>query len=100
MCWEDLIHHGLVVKELEDGYIAIGGGASKEAAGLMRSPGESVDGGGVKSNVVDALPLTWAVLTVDVNVACVGGGGEDGTELGVRPGDRPDGSFVAVRGRC
>lgn len=100
MCWEDLIHHGLVVEEFEDGYIAIGGGAGKEAAGLVRSPGEGVDGGGVKSNVVDALPLSWAVLTVDVNVAGVGGGGEDGTELWMGPGDGPDGSFVAARGKC
>lgn len=64
----------------------------------MRSPGESVDGGGVKSNVVDALPLPWAVLTVDVDVASVGGGGENGAELWVGPGYGPDGSFMAVRG--
>ena len=96
MCWEDLIHHGLVVEELEDGNVSIRGSAGEKAARLVRSPGESVDGGGVQSNVMDALPLPWAVLTVDVDVAGVGGGGEDGAKLRVGPGDGPDGSFMAV----
>lgn len=100
MCWEDLIYHSLVVKELKDGDVAIGGCAGEKAAGLMRSPGKSVDGGRVKRDIVDALPLSWAVLAVDVDVAGVGGGGEDGAELWVGPGDGPDGSFVAGRGMC
>lgn len=66
----------------------------------MGSPGKGVDRGGVESNIVDSLPLSWAILTVDMDVACVGGGGEDGAEFWVGPGDGPDGSFVAGRELC
>lgn len=97
MCREHLIHHGLVIEELEHGDVAVGGGAGEEAAGFVRGPGEGVDRGLVESDVVDALPLSGAVLAVDVHVAGVGGGGEDGAEFGVGPGDGPDGAFVAVK---
>ena len=48
---------------------------------------------------MDALPLSGTGLAVDVHMTGVGGGGEDGTELWMGPGDGPNGSFVAAKER-
>ena len=94
VCREDLLVHS-VIRELEHGDGAIGGGASEQAASFVWCPGEGVDRGGVKRKVVDTLPARGRSLFVDVNVAGVGGGGEDGAVLWVGPGEGPDGAFVA-----
>ena len=103
---EDLVGPSVVL-ELEDGDVAVGGGAGEEAAGLVRGPCYEVDRGGVQGDVVDFLPCA-VLLAPDEDLAVVGGGCEDVAVLGVGPGDAPDGAFVSVgtrqsdgrQGRC
>lgn len=95
---EDLMVHAVVL-ELEHGHVAVGGGAGEQAAGLVGRPGECVNGGRVQREVVDARPLRVS-LPPDEDLAVVGGAREDIAVLGVRPGDRPDCSFVTMGCRC
>ena len=64
-------------------------------ARFRRTPGDDVDGCGVQSEFVDALPL-GVLLAPDEDAAVVGGAGEDGAVFGVGPGDAPHGAFVAA----
>lgn len=45
-----------VILEFEDRNVAVGGSASEEATGLVRRPGDMVNGRGVERNFVDLLP--------------------------------------------
>ena len=58
------------VLELEDRDVAVRGSACEEAAGLVRRPGDVVDGCGVERDVVDLLPGA-ALLAPDDDLAVV-----------------------------
>lgn len=94
VCGEDLVVHGIVGK-FENGDIAVGRGAGEQTAGFVGGPGDDVDGGRVHGKVEDFGP-GGALFAPDEYFAVVAGGGEDGAEFGVGPGDAPDCSFVAV----
>lgn len=83
-----------VVVEGEHADVGVGGCGSEMTARFLWGPGDEVDGGGVEGEFVDALPGA-RLLAPDEDAAVVGGGGEDGAEFGVRPGDAPHGAFVA-----
>lgn len=83
-----------IILECQDTDIAVTTCSGKMAARLRRRPSHDVDRGGVQGKLVDALPL-GVLLAPDQDAAVVGGGCEDGAVFGVRPGDAPDGSFVA-----
>ena len=88
-----------VVLELEDGDVAVGGGAGEQAAGLVRGPGDDVDRGLVQGEVVDALPLgglLGALFLPDEDLAVVARGGEDVAVLGMGPCYAPDGTFMTA----
>lgn len=77
-----------VVAKLEDGDVAIGGGAGEEAASLVRGPADNVDRGLVEREIKDALPGA-GLLAPDEDLAVVAGRGEDVAVFGVGPGDGP-----------
>lgn len=87
---EDLVGPA-VIAELEDANVAVGRGAGKETAALVRGPGDHVDGGCVEGEIEDLGPGAAAgggccvlvLLAPDEDLAIVGGGGEDGAEFGV-----------------
>lgn len=85
----------IVVLELEDRDIAIGGGACQQAAGFMWGPGNEVYRCGVEGDVVDLLPRA-VLLAPDEDLAVVGGRSEDVAVLGMCPGNTPDGALVPV----
>lgn len=56
--------------------------------------------GGVVVCVLEQLAPDPVSLLPDYHLAVVGGTGEDVPELGVRPGDLPDGAVVAAGRSC
>lgn len=82
----------IVVTELENADMAIGRGTGKETTTLMRGPRYHVDGSGVEGEVEDLSPCAatdggsgiLGLFAPDQNLAVVGGGCQDGAELGVR----------------
>jgi hypothetical protein len=91
---EDLVRPGVVL-ELENRNVAVGGGAGKQAAGLVWCPRDVVHRSSVQSNFVNLLPRR-GLLAPDDNLAVVRRRGEDVAVLGVCPGNTPYGAFVSV----
>lgn len=85
----------VVVAELENADMAIGGSTGKKASALMRSPRDHVHGGSVQGEIEDLGPSAttgWGgrilrLFTPDENLAIVRGRGQDGAKLGVSLGN-------------
>lgn len=82
----------VIVTELENTDMAIGGGTGKETTALVRGPRYHVDGSGVEREVEDLGPCAatdggggiLGLFPPDQDLAIVRGGCQDGAELGVR----------------
>jgi hypothetical protein len=85
----------LVILEFQHANIAVAAGACENAAAFVRRPVNEVDAGGVLREVEGFCPGAWRRFAPDDDAAVVGGGGKEGAKFGVRPGDAPDGAFVA-----
>ena len=82
MCGEYLVGE-CVVKEGDDGDVAVGGSCGKVASWLGGRPGDQVDRCGVVGELIDSLPLA-VLLSPDEDSAVVGGGCKDGTIFWMR----------------
>lgn len=84
----------------EDRDVAVGGATGKAEAELVGCPGDGIHGGFVFGEDVGLGPLVGisGVFFPDDDAAVVGAGGEDGSELGVGPGDLPDRTLMAGKG--
>lgn len=92
---EDLVCPRIVL-ELQNRNISVRGSAREEAAGLVRRPGDVVDGGGVERDIVDLLPGA-RLFAPNEDLAIVRGRGEDVAILGVRPSYAPNSAFMSVQ---
>jgi len=82
--------------EGDDGDGAVRGRGGEMAAWLWRRPGDEVDGCGVESEFVDALPLS-VLFAPDEDATVVGGGCKNRAVLWMSPGDTPDCAIVPKR---
>ena len=95
MSLEELVCPVVVLKfEYRD--VAVGRSASEKAARFVGCPGDEVDRGGVKGDLIYLLPAV-GLLAPNEDLAVVRGRGEDVAVLGMRPCYAPDGALVSVK---
>mmetsp|Transcript_16849 Transcript_16849/g.39937 ORF Transcript_16849/g.39937 Transcript_16849/m.39937 type:complete len:298 (-) Transcript_16849:127-1020(-) len=97
----DVLHGpGIVLVVTEEAHPAVGAGGRAQEAVLVGGEGDAVDAGIVQAaGGVDEGPRARGRLAVDEDGAVEAARGQDDAELGVGPGQLPDGSLVALEGR-